>query len=150
MRYFNVVGVSGDSQDMSEGGLFSAIRRFYENNEPIKIFGNGFNTKDGTAVRDYISLADLVDAHILLVARWQQLPKLVMTYNLSSNNPSTVLDVISEFESQTLKKIKVEIQAERNGEIPYSQGDNSEFRNDFSWKPKNSLKKIVGDLLESF
>ena len=150
MRYFNVVGVSGDSQDMSEGGLFSAIRRFYKNNELVKIFGNGFDTKDGTAVRDYISLADLVEAHILLVARWQQLPKFLTTYNLSSNSPSTVLDVISEFEIQTSKKVEIEIQAERIGEIPHSQGDNSEFRNDFSWVPKNSLKTIVGDLLETF
>jgi UDP-glucose 4-epimerase len=150
MRYFNVVGVFGNSQDLSEDGLFSAIRRFYRTNETLKIHGNGFQTKDGTAVRDYISLEDLVEAHLLLVEKWDQITNFYSTYNLSTNNPSTVLDVIREFGIQSSKEIAVEFQPERSGEIPYSQGDNSQFRNDFLWVPKNNMEKIVGELLKTY
>jgi len=150
LRYFNVVGPYGASQDFSKSGLFSAIKRFYATGEPLQIFGNQFDTKDGTAVRDYISIHDVVNAHSQVISKWKDFHKSGRIYNLSTNYPSTVLEVINEFENQTSAKIKIDFLPPRQGEIPSSIGDNSAFREDFDWKIVKNLREIVGEILKTY
>ncbi len=150
LRFFNVVGPYGASQDFSKSGLFSAIKRFYTTGEPVQIFGNQFDTKDGTAIRDYISIHDVVSAHIQVISKWEDSQMLGPIYNLSTNHPSTVLEVINEFEIQISAKVKIEFLAARDGEIPSSMGDNSAFKEDFDWEIAKNLSEIVGETLKNY
>jgi UDP-glucose 4-epimerase len=150
LRYFNVIGPYGVSQDFSKSGLFSAIKRFYATGEPLQIFGNQFDTKDGTAVRDYISIHDVVNAHIQVISKWKDSHNLRPIYNVSTNYPNTVLEVINEFENQTSKRIRIDFLPPREGEIPSSIGDNSAFMEDFNWKATKNLSQIVGESLKTY
>jgi UDP-glucose 4-epimerase len=150
LRYFNVIGPYGVSQDFSKSGLFSAIKRFYATGQPLQIFGNQFDTKDGTAVRDYISIHDVVNAHIQVISKWKDSHIFRPIYNVSTNYPNTVLEVINEFENQTSKRIRIDFLPPREGEIPFSIGNNSAFKEDFDWKTTKNLSQIVGETLKTY
>jgi UDP-glucose 4-epimerase len=145
LRYFNVVGADGRIGEwhvpethlvpnvlksvLSPGGVFS-------------MFGTDYDTRDGTCVRDYIDVRDLIDAHILALS---YLDKGGETdyFNLGTNDGSTVREVFSECEAVVGSKIQVNECARRPGDPAVLIADNQKAKSVLGWEPKHTLKESV-------
>lgn len=147
LRYFNA---AGDSDDASIGEshdpephliplvLFTALGK----RNSIKIYGDDYNTKDGTCLRDYIHVNDLADAHVL-----------ALEY-LNDGNPSTAInigtgegysvkEIIDAAREVTGKEIKSEITGRRAGDPDALIADNAKAKKILGWKPEYGLKRII-------
>lgn len=95
LRYFNVYG--GDFIDKSSKNLHSVIERCKDSGEPITIYGYDFDTRDGTAIRDYIHMDDLAKAHVLAIKYLQDHPEVHFdAFNIGTEGGKTVLEVVKE------------------------------------------------------
>lgn len=105
-------------------------------NDSIIVNGNDFATKDGTAVRDYVHVDDVVNGIILAL----QCDKMFETYNLSSGIETSVLDVIKAISQY--KKLEYSFDKRRIGDVGYSVGNSDKFRF-LGWKPEKNLDDII-------
>ena len=148
MRYFNAAGahISGKiGEDHSpETHLIPIIlQTALGQREKMFIFGDDYDTPDGTCVRDYIHVTDLADAHI------KALEKLFKTnesgiYNLGNGKGFSVKEVIEKAKKVTGKDFKVEIEARRNGDPSTLIASSEKAIKELGWKPKfNTLDKII-------
>ena len=111
--------------------------------DKIIINGDDYNTKDGTAVRDYIHVSDLADIH-LISAKHLLAEGGSDIFNCGYGKGFTVKEVINEFNSILEKKIKYEIGPRRPGDSELVVANSDKFKNTFSWHPKfNKLKFIL-------
>ena len=148
LRYFNAAGahISGKiGEDHSpETHLIPIIlQTALGQREKMFIFGDDYDTPDGTCVRDYIHVTDLADAHI------KALEKLFKTnesgiYNLGNGKGFSVKEVIEKAKKVTCKDFKVEIEARRNGDPSTLIASSEKAIKELGWKPKfNTLDKII-------
>lgn len=148
LRYFNAAGahISGKiGEDHSpETHLIPIIlQTALGQREKMFIFGDDYDTPDGTCVRDYIHVTDLADAHI------KALEKLFKTnesgiYNLGNGKGFSVKEVIEKAKKVTGKEFKVEIEARRNGDPSTLIASSEKAIKELGWKPKfNTLDKII-------
>ena len=148
LRYFNAAGahISGKiGEDHSpETHLIPIIlQTALGQREKMFIFGDDYDTPDGTCVRDYIHVTDLVDAHI------KALEKLFKTnesgiYNLGNGKGFSVKEVIEKAKKVTGKDFKVEIEARRSGDPSTLIASSEKAIKELGWKPKfNTLDKII-------
>lgn len=148
LRYFNAAGahISGKiGEDHSpETHLIPIIlQTALGQREKMSIFGDDYDTPDGTCVRDYIHVTDLADAHI------KALEKLFKTnesgiYNLGNGKGFSVKEVIEKAKKVTGKDFKVEIEARRNGDPSTLIASSEKAIKELGWKPKfNTLDKII-------
>jgi UDP-glucose 4-epimerase len=109
LRYFNVIG-AGNFYNSGDRASEAVIPNFIKNvleNEPIKIFGNQYNTIDGTAVRDYVDVRDLSEAHIKVAQFLNQGDESQFECLVSTGNPKSVLEVATEVMMQIGKKVDI-------------------------------------------
>lgn len=146
LRYFNPVGnhhsyLIGDNftQTKKSMNLFTAILNRSFNKEPVMIFGNSYDTKDGTCVRDYIHVLDVADAHI---AAAENLRKGLEVFNIGTGQGYTVLEIIQKFNEWGLK-LDYEIGEARNGDVSEVWADCTKAKNILKWHPKYSLDDMV-------
>ena len=148
LRYFNAAGahISGKiGEDHSpETHLIPIIlQTALGQREKMFIFGDDYDTPDGTCVRDYIHVTDLADAHI------KALEKLFKTnesgiYNLGNGKGFSVKEVIEKAKKVTGKDFKVEIEARRSGDPSTLIASSEKAIKELGWKPKfNTLDKII-------
>ena len=148
LRYFNAAGahISGKiGEDHSpETHLIPIIlQTALGQREKMFIFGDDYDTPDGTCVRDYIHVTDLAYAHI------KALEKLFKTnesgiYNLGNGKGFSVKEVIEKAKKVTGKDFKVEIEARRNGDPSTLIASSEKAIKELGWKPKfNTLDKII-------
>jgi len=96
LRYFNVVGsASQEFADTSSRNLFPLLHRKFSSNEAIDVFGNNYETPDGTCIRDYIHVSDVARMHIEMLQVLGETNDLVL--NLGTGNGHSVLNIIEEF-----------------------------------------------------
>ena len=153
LRYFNVAGsyksksgwVTEDHDP--ETHLIPNLLRATEK-EPMKIFGTDWQTKDGTCIRDYIHVVDLIDAHILalekLVAGEHQI------INLGSGTGYSVREVIAAAKAVIGKELPVVESDRRPGDPATLVADISKAEKLLGWKPTRDIKTMVSDTWESF
>ena len=147
LRFFNVAGasVSGKIGQLSKGDqLFKNLSIAVKKKKPkINIYGNNYDTKDGTCVRDYIHVSDISHIHILALKTIKKLKKSFIL-NCGYGKGISVLDAVKEFEKQIKKKIKIQYKKRRKGDMKKIIADNNKIKKLLKWKPnKNSLPKIV-------
>ena len=117
-------------------------------NKSISIFGNDYPSKDGTAIRDFIHVMDLADAH-LKSAKYLLSKKKSLVLNCGYGNGYSVKQVIDTFNSLSKKKILFNYKKRRSGDLFRLVADNKILKNKLYWKPKyNSLKKILKSSLD--
>ena len=148
LRYFNPVGAH-------ESALIGELPNGIPNNlipyitqtaagirETLGVFGNDYETRDGTAIRDYIDVNDLADAHVKALNRLlNKENKCKMEYfNLGSGTGSTVLEMIQAFEKATDVKVPYEIKERRAGDIQEAYADYSLAQKELNWQPKIDLE----------
>lgn len=147
LRYFNPVGAHSSSRigELPNGIPNNLIPYVTQTaagiREYLSVFGGDYPTKDGTAIRDYIDVNDLADAHVLAIARLlenKNKSKLEF-FNLGTGKGSTVLEVVYAFENANNLKINYQIKERRLGDIVEAYANNSLAAAELNWQPKVSL-----------
>lgn len=140
LRYFNVAGDGGlNYVDPNAKNIFNVIAEVLCGRKKIlEIFGNDYNTKDGTGVRDYIHVSDLADAHIKALNI-----KNSEIINLGSEKGYSVLDIVKEFEKVSSKKIPYKIVKRRAGDPAKLIATSKKAKKVLNWNPKLGLKEMV-------
>ena len=148
LRYFNVAGAdknlrSGQISKQSTHLIKILSEVVIGKRDHIKIYGNDYNTPDGTAIRDYIHVSDLADIH-LEVAKYL-LEKLESNlFNCGYGNGFSVLDVINSANIIYQNKINYKFSNRRDGDVEKLIADTSKILKHIDWKPKyNDLKEII-------
>ena len=146
LRYFNAAGAYPEEglgeQHNPETHIIPLILRAIKNKKTFKIFGTDYNTKDGTALRDYIHVLDIAQAHVLALKYLETKTKGTFNvsdvFNLGTGNGYTVKEMINAAEKICGNKLQVEICGRRAGDPDKLLADPKKIRNILGWKPKYS------------
>lgn len=113
--------------------------------EQLSVFGDNYETPDGTAIRDYIHVVDLAQAHVIAVERMlnPKMKKDFEYFNLGTGNGYSVLEVINSFEKITEQKLNYKIVDRRAGDITQVWADTNFANNELGWKAKKSLDEMT-------
>lgn len=113
--------------------------------EQLKVFGSDYNTPDGTAIRDYIHVVDLAQAHVIAVERMihKEWKKKVEIFNLGTGNGFSVLEVINSFEKVTNQKLNYKIVERRPGDIEIVYADTNFANKELGWKAEKNLDEMM-------
>lgn len=147
LRYFNASGASldgemGENHD-PESHIIPNIMKAIINKESFKLFGTDYDTKDGTCVRDYIHVIDLVEAHVLALGKLSG-DKGMFRYNVGTGNGYSNRDVIGMVRKISEEEVKIEESARRLGDADTLIADASKIKSELGFKPKYSdLDTIV-------
>ncbi|XP_076364836.1 LOW QUALITY PROTEIN: UDP-glucose 4-epimerase-like [Tachypleus tridentatus] len=150
LRYFNPVGAheSGKIGEDPQGipnNLMPYISQVAVKRRPeLQVFGNDFNTPDGTGVRDYIHVMDLAEGHVAVLKNLDAM-KTCLAYNLGTGHGYTVLQVIKAFEEAAGVKIPYTVVGRRVGDLGSLYADPSLAEKELDWKAKRSLVEMCAD-----
>lgn len=150
LRYFNPVGahksglIGEDPNDIPNNLLPYVAQVAIGRLDKLNVFGSDYPTRDGTGVRDYIHVVDLADGHLKALLKLISAPGLV-TYNLGTGNGSSVLEIVSAFESASKQKIPYALVERRPGDIAECWADASLAAKDLGWKAKRGLEEMMRD-----
>lgn len=113
--------------------------------EELRVFGNDYNTHDGTPVRDYIHVVDLAKAHVIAVKRMieQRMKNNFEVFNLGTGTGYSVLDVIQSFEKVTGLKLHYKIVERRPGDVEKVWADPTWSNIELGWKAERSLDEMM-------
>lgn len=147
LRYFNACGsdedgIIGESHTPETHLIPLILQAASGKRESIKIFGDDYNTKDGTCVRDFVHVYDLAKAHILGMEKMFKENK-SLNYNLGSGEGFTVKEIIEKVKEVTGKDFRVEIVGKREGDPAILVADSTKAKNELEWSPKYSLEAII-------
>lgn len=155
LRYSNTIGmhqsgiIDGYTPE-KPNNLTSTIMAFLAKKiNKIKLYGNDFNTKDGTCERDYIHVIDVAKANLscvkYVIKKNIEKP---LVLNISSGKPYSVIEVIQEFENVFGSKISYEIMPHRSSDVSCSYSDNSLAKKMIEWEPESKLNDIVKSFIQ--
>jgi len=147
LRYFNVAGADnqariGEWHNPETHLIPNILKSTFEDGKVFEMYGNDYDTKDGTGVRDYINVEDLVDAHILALEYLKNGGK-TNFFNLGTNNGNTVKEVFDLCEKVTGKRIEIKNMPRREGDPAKLVANNSKAKSFLNWQPKKSLETSI-------
>lgn len=148
LRYFNVAGAHIDGRlgedHTPETHLIPIILQVVSGKrEKISIFGDDYDTHDGTCIRDYIHVTDLADAHILAVEKLRR-DNTSGTYNLGNGHGFTVKEVIDAARNVTGHSIPAEVAPRRAGDTAKLVASSEKAMKELGWQPRyTSLEKMI-------
>jgi len=147
LRYFNAAGADPDGQlgedhDPETHLIPLVMQTALGQREDIKVFGNDYDTDDGTCIRDYIHINDLASAHLLALERLLNGDSGGF-YNLGNGNGYSVMDVIDKAREVSGKLIPVEIIERREGDPAVLIGSSQKALNELGWKPKYAELDVI-------
>ena len=147
LRYFNVVGADaegriGEWHEPETHLVPNILKSVLSPGRVFSMFGTDYDTRDGTCVRDYIDIRDLIEAHILALT-YHRNGGGTDYFNLGTNDGSTVREVFSECESVVGADIPVEECARRPGDPAMLIADNDKARKVLGWEPRYTLRDSV-------
>ena len=160
LRYFNPVGahpsglIGENPTDIPNNLMPFVLRVAIKNNldpdyedvyKHLNIFGNNYDSDDGTAVRDFIHVVDLAKAHIVALERLIQKKnkKNYEVFNLGTGKGNSVLEVINAFEKVTQQKLPYKIVDRREGDIIAAYADTIKANNDLGWKAELGIEEAL-------
>ncbi|WOE30913.1 MULTISPECIES: UDP-glucose 4-epimerase GalE [unclassified Acinetobacter] len=150
LRYFNPVGahksgkIGEDPQGIPNNLMPYVTQVAVGRREKLTIFGNDYDTIDGTGVRDYIHVVDLANAH--LCALQNRLTTVgCRAWNIGTGHGSSVLQVKNTFEQVSGVKIPFEFAARRAGDVATSFADNTRAIAELAWQPQYQLEDMLAD-----
>lgn len=148
LRYFNAAGADpegriGEWHHPETHAIPLAIRAARGSNRGFKILGDDYDTRDGTAVRDYIHVLDLADAHVLALKHLLGGgPSEV--FNLGTGTGTTVKELVAAIQDVAGAPFEAGAAPRRAGDAPALVADNSKARQVLGWQPRYGLRDIVG------
>ncbi|MCL2717776.1 MAG: UDP-glucose 4-epimerase GalE [Lachnospiraceae bacterium] len=150
LRYFNPIGAHksgtiGEDPNGLPNNLMPFITQVAVGKLPeLGIFGNDYDTPDGTGVRDYIHVVDLADGHVKALKKIDEKCGLEI-YNLGTGTGYSVLDIISNFEKVTGIKIPYTIKPRRSGDIASCYANADKAKTELGWKAKYGISEMCAD-----
>jgi len=150
LRYFNPIGAheSGEIGEDPNGipnNLVPYIAKVALGVlDKIYVFGNDYDTPDGTGIRDYIHVVDLALGHLKAIEKLTEKPGLV-TYNLGTGRGYSVLEVIHNYEKACGKKLPYVITDRRPGDIAVSYADPTKANKELGWKAERDIEQMCRD-----
>jgi UDP-glucose 4-epimerase len=151
LRYFNPIGAH-DSALIGELplGVPNNLMPFITQTaagirERLSVFGNDYNTPDGTAIRDYIHVVDLAKAHIVALERMlnNKQKSNYEVFNIGTGNGYSVLEVIKSFEKTSSKKLNYKIAGRRAGDVEQVWADTHYANEELGWKAERGLDEMT-------
>lgn len=151
LRYFNPIGAHksgriGENPNGIPNNLMPYITQVAIGKLPyLNVFGDDYNTPDGTGVRDYIHVVDLALGHVKAVEKILKDEPAVNVYNLGTGNGYSVLDIVKAFEQASGQKIEYKIVDRRPGDLDVCYSDASKALNELGWKAERGLLEMCED-----
>ena len=150
LRYFNPIGAHksgliGEDPNGIPNNLAPYITQVMVGKRGrLNVFGNDYDTFDGTCIRDYIHVVDLAIGHVLTINKLSQNPGLVI-YNLGTGKGSSVLDIVKAFEKAYGNKIPYQIVGRREGDVPVNYAKVDKAYNELGFKAKYDINDMARD-----
>jgi UDP-glucose 4-epimerase len=150
LRYFNPVGAHfsgqiGEDPNGTPTNLLPFITQVAlgKLNE-LKIYGNDYNTPDGTCIRDFIHVTDLAKAHIAALKNMNH-PNIYKAYNIGTGKGTSILEAVNTFMEATGKNVNYKFSERRDQDIVVSYADATLANSELSWKANLSFKEACRD-----
>jgi UDP-glucose 4-epimerase len=151
LRYFNPIGAHesaliGELPIGVPNCLMPYITQTAIGKRPfLRVWGNDYNTPDGTAIRDYLHVVDLAKAHVIAVERMarHEMKQKVEIFNLGTGNGFSVMQVIKSFERSTGVKLNYKILDRRTGDVEQVWADTEYANKELGWKAEKSLDEMT-------
>ncbi|MBR2240559.1 MAG: UDP-glucose 4-epimerase GalE [Clostridia bacterium] len=150
LRYFNPIGAHesgliGESPNGIPNNLMPYINQVACGKlEYLRVFGNDYDTVDGTGVRDYIHVVDLAQGHLKALDKARKFTG-VEAYNLGTGTGYSVLQIVKAFEDATGVEVKYKIVERRPGDIATCYADPSKAKRDLDWEAKKGIEDMCKD-----
>ena len=150
LRYFNPVGAHetgliGEDPQGAPINLLPYISQVAVGKlDKLKVFGNDYDTPDGTAIRDYIHVVDLAKGHVVALEHLKPGDK-IEAYNLGTGKGSSVLQMIKAFEKASGQTIPYEIVGRRPGDVTSTYADVSKAKAELKWQTEKTLEEACAD-----
>ncbi len=147
LRYFNVAGCDekiriGEWHEPETHLIPNILKSVFKENKTFKIFGNDYDTPDGTCVRDYVNVEDLAQAHRLALIYLEKENKSDV-FNLGTEQGSSVKNIFDACEKVLNKKIKVEIVERRDGDADALYADANKAKSVLKWTPERTIEDSI-------
>lgn len=151
LRYFNPIGAHpsaliGELPRGVPNNLLPFITQTAAGIRPcLSVFGDSYNTPDGTCLRDFIDVVDLAKAHVAAVKRMTEskMKESYEVYNVGTGNPVSVMELIRKFEEVNNLKLNYKIVEKRAGDVAAVWADTVRANNDLGWKAERSLDETL-------
>lgn len=150
LRYFNPIGAHksgkiGENPNGIPNNLMPYITQVAVGKlKELGVFGNDYDTPDGTGVRDYIHVVDLALGHVKAIEKIEENPGLKI-YNLGTGKGYSVLEIVKAFEEATGVKIPYAIKPRRAGDIACNYADASLAKKELGWEAQHGIKEMCED-----
>lgn len=150
LRYFNPIGAHksgtmGENPNGIPNNLMPYVTQVAVGKlKELGVFGNDYDTPDGTGVRDYIHVVDLAIGHVKALKKIEEKAGLCI-YNLGTGHGYSVLDIVKNFEAATGVKIPYVIKARRPGDIATCYCDPSKAKNELGWEAQYGIREMCED-----
>ena len=151
LRYFNPVGshesgLIGEEPKGIPNNLMPYVARVAAGTlKELSVFGNDYDTKDGTGVRDYIHVVDLAKGHVCALNKLYKEQEGLFIYNLGTGKGYSVLDMVKAFEKATGKKVPYKISPRREGDIATCYAEPKKAKEELGWVATKTLEDMCMD-----
>lgn len=151
LRYFNPVGAHesgliGEEPQGIPNNLMPYVARVAAGTlKELSIFGDDYDTPDGTGVRDYIHVVDLAKGHLKAIEKLRKEKNGLFIYNLGTGIGYSVLDMVKAFEKTTGKKVAYRIAPRRQGDIATCYSDPKKAKEELHWQAEKTLEDMCRD-----
>ena len=150
LRYFNPIGAHesgriGEDPKGIPNNLLPYVAKVAVGKLPyVNIFGEDYDTHDGTGVRDYIHVVDLAKGHLKAIEKLEKIDN-VEVYNLGTGKGYSVLDIINSFSKASEKEIQYKLMPRRPGDIDVCYADPLKAKNELGWEAEFGIEKMCED-----
>jgi UDP-glucose 4-epimerase len=151
LRYFNPIGAHESAKigelpiGVPQNLIPYVVQTAAGIRKSLAVFGSDYNTPDGTAIRDYIHVVDLANAHIIALKRLLENKNITPfeVFNLGTGKGNSVLEVIHTFEKVTGKKVPYTLEAKRSGDITAAYANTDYANKELGWKAQLTLEDAL-------
>jgi len=151
LRYFNPIGAHPSARigELPLGVPLNLVPYLTQavigKRNELRVFGNDYETPDGTGIRDYIYVVDLAKAHVVAIKRLieERNKKPYEVFNLGTGKGRSVMEIIKAFERVTGEKVKYNLYPRRPGDIAAVYADTTLANTELGWKAETSLEQIL-------
>lgn len=149
LRYFNAAGAVpdegiGERHEPESHAIPLALFTLLGRRDSFKIFGQDYDTRDGSCLRDYVHTLDLADAHVRTLERLIGAGE-SLAANLGTGNGVTVLELLAAIEKVTGKRVPATPAPRRAGDAPALIADNALAKRELGWTPSRGIEAIIAD-----
>lgn len=151
LRYFNPIGahksglIGEDPQGIPNNLMPYILKVAAHELECLTIFGNDYDTEDGTCIRDYIHVVDLAKGHISALNKMMSISPMICVYNLGSGNGVSVKEIVETFERVNELKLNYKYGDKREGDLAANFADASKAYLELHWKTEKTIEDMCRD-----